>query len=76
MADITIYTDLSVNVIQGPPPGDQSAIIAQLTADLQAVAADRDALNVKIANAVAAANAAKTADAATVEGQAVLDALA
>ena len=76
MADIVIYTDLTVDVIAGAPPGDQSALVAQLTADLATMTTERDALAGKIAVAVAAAQSAKDADAATVEGQAVLDALA
>lgn len=64
MADITIYkpAGMTVNVVDGDPPADQSAQIA--------------ALQAKIDAARAAAQAAKDADAATVDGQAVLDALA
>lgn len=71
MADITIYkpASLTVQVIEGEPPADQSALIAQLQAD-------NAALTAKIDAARAAAQAAKDADAATVDGQAVLDALA
>ena len=71
MADITIYKDpsVTVEVIDGVPPADQSAEIAALQAQL-------DAATAKITAARAAAQAAKDADAVTVDGQAVLDALA
>ncbi len=38
MADVTIYkpAGVTVNVIDGVPPADQSAQVAQLTADLNA----------------------------------------
>ncbi len=38
MADVTIYkpAGVTVNVIDGVPPADQSAQVAQLTADLAA----------------------------------------
>lgn len=70
MADITIYKDaaVTVEVIDGVPPADQSAAIAALQAQV-------DALTAKIVAARAAAQASKDADALTVEGQAVLDAL-
>ena len=85
MADVTIYkpSDLTVEVLDGPAPADQSAQVAQLTADLATRTSERDdalaqvaALNAKIDAAKAAAQAAKDADAATIDGQAVLDALA
>lgn len=76
IAKLIIYTDLPYEVRPGAAPDDQGPLIAQLTADLATMTADRDALVAKIANAVAAAQAAKDADAANVEGQAVLDALA
>ena len=85
MADITIYkpVGLEVVVIDGQPPVDQSALVAQLQNDLAAMtvardaaAAERDALAAKIAAAIAAAQAEKAADEATTAGQAVLDALA
>lgn len=71
MADITIYkpAGTTINVIDGDPPVDQSAQIAALTAA-------NAALQAKIDAARTAAQAAKDADAANVEGQAVLDALA
>ena len=71
MADITIYKPaaLTIDVIEGEPPADQSALIAQLQAD-------NAALTAKIDAARAAAQAAKDRDAANVDGQAVLDALA
>lgn len=58
-----------VNVINGDPPVDQSAEIAALTTANAALQAKIDAARV-------AAQAAKDADAATIDGQAVLDALA
>lgn len=78
MADITIYKPAAetVVVIDGDPPTDQSAIIAQLTAERDAAIAERDALQAKINAAVTAAQADKDADAANVAGQGVLDALA
>lgn len=71
MADITIYKPaaLTLNVIDGEPPADQSALVAQLQAD-------NATLQAKIDAARTAAQAAKDRDAANVEGQAVLDALA
>jgi len=56
MADITIYkpAGLQVVVVDGDPPVDQSALVAQLQADLSAMTAARDALAAKIATAVAA----------------------
>lgn len=71
MADITIYkpAGLTLNVIEGEPPADQSVLIAQLQADNATLQAKIDAARV-------AAQAAKDRDAANVEGQAVLDALA
>lgn len=71
MADITIYkpSTLTVQVLEGEPPADQSVLIAQLQAD-------NATLQAKIDAARTAAQAAKDRDAATVDGQAVLDALA
>lgn len=67
MPQITIYNhdpaNVQLTVIDGPPP-DNSALQAEL-----------DAANAKIANAKAAAQADKAADAANVAGQGVLDAL-
>jgi hypothetical protein len=42
MADITIYnnTNLTVEVINGPPPADQTAVITQLQADKTALQAE------------------------------------
>lgn len=56
MADITIFKPASVTieVIDGPPPVDQSAQVAQLTGDLAVMTAQRDALVAKIAAAQAA----------------------
>lgn len=85
MSQITIYhdSDVTVNVIDGVPPNDQSAVIAQLQADLAAMTAERDAaiaerdaLQVKVDAARAAAQADKDADEANAAGQGVLDALA
>ena len=71
MADITIYKDpsVTVEVLDGLPPPDQTAAIAALQAQV-------NALTAKIVAARTAAQADKTADAATVAGQGVLDALA
>lgn len=71
MADITIYkpAGTTIDVIDGVPPVDQSAAISALTAANSALQAKIDAARV-------AAQAAKDADATTVDGQAVLDALA
>lgn len=71
MTTITIYKDPAdtVNVIDGVPPSDQSAEIAALQVQL-------DTANAKITAARNAAQVAKDADATTVDGQAVLDALA
>jgi hypothetical protein len=76
--DITIYkpAGTTIDIIDGDPPVDQSATVAQLQADLATRTGERDALQTKIDNARTAAQAAKDADAANVEGQAVLDALA
>lgn len=56
-------------VIDGDPPVDQSALVAQLQAENAQFRAFRDAV-------VADANARKAADAAKVDGQDVLDAAA
>ncbi len=71
MADITIYKDaaVTVEVIDGLPPADQSAEIAALQAQV-------NDLTAKIIAARAAAQSAVDRDAATEEGRAVLDALA
>lgn len=61
--DITIYkpANLTVNVVDGDPPVDQTALVAQLTQDLANMTAARDAavnagaaLQTKITNAQAA----------------------
>ncbi len=63
MADVTIYkpAGVTVNVIDGDPPVDQSAEVAalqaqvtDLTTQVATVTGERDAANVKIANAQAA----------------------
>lgn len=71
MPTITIYkpADLTINIVEGDPPVNQSA-------ELTALRSENDALRAKIAAARAAAQAAKDRDEANVEGQAVLDALA
>lgn len=56
-------------LIDGEPPVDQSALVAQLQAELAQFKAFRDAV-------VADANARKAADASKTEGQDVLDAAA
>lgn len=62
MAQITIFkdADVTIAVIDGPPPIDQTAVVssltdqvAELTATLAARTAERDALSAKIAAAVA-----------------------
>ncbi len=75
---ITVFkpANIQVVVIDGDPPVDQSALVASLQAEVAALTAERDGLQSKIFAARAAAEAAKVADAAHVEGQAVLDALA
>jgi multidrug resistance efflux pump len=74
---ITIFkpSDVQVTVIDGDPPVDQSATVAQLQADLAAANAANATLQSRIDAARAAAQAAKDRDAASVEGQDVLDAL-
>lgn len=76
MADITIYKPpgLVVDVIDGDPPADQSAQIAQLTADLAAANATIGQFKTFRDAVVADANVRKSADAATVEGQNLIDA--
>lgn len=77
MADVTIYKPAGVNVvvIDGDPPADQSALVAQLISERDAALAQRDALQAKIDAAIVAAQADKDDDAANVAGQGVLDAL-
>ena len=55
MADVTIYkpSTLTVNVVDGDPPVDQSATVAQLTTDLAAANATITELKAKIAAAAA-----------------------
>lgn len=59
MADLTIYkpAGVTIQVIDGDPPVDQSALVAQLTADLATRTSERDALQVQLT----AANAMVTA---------------
>jgi ethanolamine utilization cobalamin adenosyltransferase len=56
MAQVTIYkpADVTVTVIDGEPPVDQSAEVAALQAQVQSLTAENTALQVKIANAQAA----------------------
>lgn len=57
MADVTIYRDpaaVNIVVVDGQPPTDQSALVAQLTADLATRTTERDALQAKIDAAKAA----------------------
>jgi hypothetical protein len=56
MAQVTIFkpAEITVQVIDGNPPTDQSAEVAALQAQVQTLTAERDALLVKIANAQAA----------------------
>ena len=84
-AQITMYVPAGeeVIVINGTPPIDQSAQVATLQAEVQTLTTAvtdlttaNGVLQGKIDAARAAAQAAKDADAANVEGQAVLDALA
>ena len=71
MAQVTITHDagITVEVVAGPLPVDQSAQVAALSEQVAA-------LQAKIAAARAAAQIAKDADAASVDGQNILDALA
>lgn len=65
MADITIYKPADVNVIivNGDPPVDQTALVAQLQAEVASLTTTNAALQAKI-------------DAAKVPAQATVDALA
>ena len=62
-ADITVFAppEITVTVVNGPPPVDQTAAVAllearvaQLAADLEAATSERDAARGKIAAALAA----------------------
>lgn len=67
MADVTIYKDpaqVNVVVVDGVPPTDQSAQIAQLMADLATRTGERDALQAKITAALADMDAADAGDSA------------
>lgn len=82
--------EVQLNVVDGVPPTDQSAELAAMASQVQTLSAqvatltaqvtkltsDLAAANAKIAAAKVAAQAVKDRDAANVEGQAVLDALA
>jgi hypothetical protein len=56
MPDITVHkrADLTLTVIDGDPPADQSALIAQLNAAIRSLDDEIMALRIKIANAQAA----------------------
>jgi len=56
MAQVTIFKDaaITVSVIDGVPPIDQTAEVAALTASLAAMTAERDAALAKIARALVA----------------------
>lgn len=76
MAAVTVYDPGNVvQVIAGNPPADQSAQVAQLTADLATANGTISTLNAAIAAAKIAAQKDKDADAQSVAGQGVLDAL-
>lgn len=76
MAAVTVYDPGNVvQVIAGNPPADQSAQVAQLTADLANANGTISTLNAAIAAAKIAAQKDKDADAQSVAGQGVLDAL-
>lgn len=62
-------TEPAPTLIDGNPPVDQSALVAQQAAEIAT-------LNDRIARMVAAAEADKAADAANAAGQGVLDAAA
>jgi hypothetical protein len=62
-------TEAAPVVIDGEPPVDQSALVAQLQAQIASLTAFKDM-------AVADANARKAADAAHVDGQNLIDAAA
>ena len=64
MAQVTIYKDPGITIvpIDGPPPIDQSALVATLQGKIDAVRV--------------IAEAKKAADAAAVDGQDILDATA
>lgn len=61
-------------VIDGDPPVDQSAVVAQLTADLAAANSTIGQFKTFRDSVVADANARKAADAAKTEGQDLIDA--
>lgn len=69
MADVTIYkpANVTVDVVDGLPPTDQSAQVAQLTADLATYKTFAQGVKER-------AQARKDADAAKVDGQDDLDA--
>lgn len=73
-AQVTIYnndpTNVTVTVVNGDPPADQSAQVAQLTADLAALQTKYDSY---VAAVQAEAQQLKAADAAKVDGQSILD---
>ncbi len=75
---VVIYVPEGVEceVKEGSPPVDQSAEVAALTQQVADLTTANAALQSKIDAAKAAAEADKAADAASVAGQGVLDALA
>jgi len=73
IAKLIIYTDWPYEVRPGAAPDDQGPLIAQLTADLAAMTADRDRI---LQIAIADGEARKAKDAASVDGQDLLDKLA
>lgn len=67
-------TEAAPEVIDGDPPADQSALVAQLQQDLAAANATITQFKAFRDTVVADANARKAADAAKEEGQDVIDA--
>lgn len=67
-------TEAAPIVIDGDPPVDQSALVTQLTADLNAANATIVQFKAFRDSVVADANVRKAADAAKVEGQDLIDA--
>lgn len=58
MAQVTVFnndpTNVTVTVVQGDPPVDQTALVAQLQAQVQTLQGQLTTLQTKIANAIAA----------------------
>jgi hypothetical protein len=72
--DFNSATEAAPIVIDGDPPADQSALVAQLQAQVAVLTVERDARQAAIVAMKAAAQADKDADAANAAGQGVLDA--